>query len=112
MAVKQARIGDLRHRITLQTLALASDGQGGQTETWTNLVTVWAYVRPISANERLFAQKIEPLISHEVIIRHRTDLVSQMRFIYDSRTFQVKAPFRPDERKFYIKFLAIEDSAT
>lgn len=112
MGVKQTRIGDLRHRITFQTLALASDGQGGQTETWTNLVTVWAYVRPMSANERLFAQKIEPLISHEVIIRHRTDITSEMRFIYDSRTFQVKAPFRPDERKFYLKFLAVEDSKT
>lgn len=112
MGVNQTRIGDLRHRITFQTLSLVSDGQGGQTETWTNLVTVWAYVKPISANERLFAQKIEPLITHRVIIRHRTDILSQMRFVYDSRTFQIKAPFRPDERKFYLEFLAIEDSAT
>lgn len=112
MGITQARIGDLRHRITFQTLSLVTDGQGGYTETWADLVTVWAFVKPMTMNERIFAQKLEPLITHKVVIRYRTDVTSEMRFTYDSRTFQIKAPFTPDERKAYLEFLAVEDSKT
>lgn len=112
MGITPIRIGDLRHRITLQTLALTSDGQGGQTEAWADLATVWAYVKPISANERLYAQKLEPLITHRVTIRYRTDVTSEMRFTYEGRKFQIKAPYSLDERKAFLVFDAQEDSQT
>lgn len=112
MGVSKVRIGDLRHRITFQTLSRVSDGQGGFTETWTNLATVWAYVRPVSSRERTFAAQVQYQRSHEVIIRHRTDITQEMRFTYDSRTFQIKGALRPDERKFFLFIDAEENQGT
>lgn len=110
--ITQLPISELRHRITIQTLALTSDGQGGFTEAWTDVATVWAQVKPVNANERLFAQKLEPLVTHLITIRYRSDITSTMRVSFDSRTFQIKAPYSPDERNAYLVFQAVEDSQT
>ena len=112
MGIDKARIGDLRHRITLETLSRVSDGQGGFTETWSTLATVWAFIKPISSRERLFAESIGYQRSHEVIIRHRTDVTQEMRFTYDSRVFQIKGVKRPDERKAYLILDAEENQGT
>lgn len=119
MAVKKARIGDLRHRIRFQTLTQTSDGQGGQVEAWVNLISgtddeasIWAYVKPVSSRERLYAQQIEYQRSHVVTIRYRDDITQEMRFIFDGREFQIKGTIRPDERKFYLMFDAEENQGT
>jgi SPP1 family predicted phage head-tail adaptor len=110
--VSIARIGSLRHRIKFQTLSRATDGQGGFTETWTDLATVWAYVKPVSAREKMISNQIQYQRSHEVIIRHRTGITQEMRFLYDGRTFQIKGVRRPDERKFYLIIDAEENQGT
>lgn len=112
LGVSQVRIGDLRHRITIQSVSLVSDGQGGGTSTWTDVATVWAYVRPTSARERQFAEQIQYQRSHEVIIRHRDDVTQEMRFTFDSRIFQIKGVRRPDERKFFLIIDAEESQGT
>lgn len=112
MGSNKQDIGKLRHRITFETLAQVSDGQGGSTETWSTLATVWASVTPVSSKERLYGQKIDYQRSHKVIIRHRTDITQEMRFTYDSRTFQIKGALRPDERKFYLFIDAEENQGT
>lgn len=108
MGITQARIGELRHRLTFQTRTKTSDGMGGFTAPWTDSFTVWGRVRAVSARERLFSQKMDAEVTHEIIVRYRTGITSEMRFTYDGRTFQVKAPFTPDERKAYITFYATE----
>ena len=119
MGVKQAHIRDLRHRIRFQTLSQTSDGQGGQVESWVNLISgtneeasLWAYVKPKSSRERFFADQIEYQRSHVVTIRYRDDITNEMRFIFDGREFQIKGTIRPDERKFYLTFDAEENQGT
>jgi hypothetical protein len=51
--------GELDQRITLQSLALVSDGGGGSTETWSNVAILWAKVVPMSGRERLQADQLE-----------------------------------------------------
>ena len=105
-------IGDLRHRITFQTLSRTPDGQGGFVESWSDLVTVWARVKPVSSREKLYGQRLIYQRSHEVIIRHREDVNQEMRFLYDGRTFQVKGARAPDERRFFLIVDAEENQGT
>lgn len=105
-------ISNMRHRITFQTLSNVADGQGGVTTSWSDLATVWAYVKPISSRERLYTKQIQYQRSHEVIIRHRTDIDQTMRFTFDSRTFQIKGVRRPDERKAFLIIDAEENQGT
>lgn len=105
-------IGKLRSRITFETLSRSDDDQGGFTETWTELVTVWAHVRPVSSRERFFSDQIQYQRSHEVVIRHRDDITQEMRFTFDSRTFQIKGVRSPDEKGFWLVIDAEENQGT
>lgn len=113
---KEIKIGALRHRITIQKLNLTRDGQGGQTETWSDFSIVWADVQPVSANERLYTRQIQYQRSHKVIIRYLEDLTkdvtSTFRFLFDSRTFQIKGIRRLDEKKFWLLIDAEENRGT
>lgn len=113
---KVAEIGKLRHRITIQTLVRATDGQGGFTSTWTDLATVWADIKPVSSQERLFTQKVDYQRSHKVVIRYLSDLTAGVtnthRFIFDGRTFQIKGVRLFDEQKFYMMLDAEENQGS
>ena len=49
------RAGELQHELNVQTVANASDGQGGLVETWTTQATVYGRVNPIRADEMFYA---------------------------------------------------------
>jgi len=112
LGVSKARIGDLRHRITIESLTLAGDGQGGSSETWATFATVWASVEPVKGGERFFSEQIQYQRTHKIIIRHLTGINSTMRISFDGRTFQIKAIRRADERKFFMLIDAEENQGT
>jgi SPP1 family predicted phage head-tail adaptor len=98
-------ISKMRSRVTFQELLNTSDGQGGQSESWTNLSsnpTVWCYLRPTRSHERYFSQQIQYQRTHVAIVRYRTDLTNEMRMNYDNRVFQIKGIRNPDERKAFL----------
>jgi SPP1 family predicted phage head-tail adaptor len=103
---KPPAIGEMRHRVTIQTLTETSDGQGGQTQSWATLATVWGKLEPVKASEKAFAQRLQYARSHVLWIRHRTDISmltgNMNRIQFDSRTWQIKGIRRPDERKFFL----------
>lgn len=106
------QIAELRHRITFQRIAQVTDGMGGFTTTWSDVATVWAKVEPVSASERLISEKLETQRSHKVKIRYRSDITTDMRFTFNSRTFQVKGVHNPDERRVYTFIDAEENQGT
>lgn len=91
---------------------MVNDGQGGSNETWCDVATVWAYVEPTKSNERFFSQQIQYQRTHKVTIRHLDNVTTDMRFIYDNRTFQIKGIRRPDERKYFLIIDAEENRGT
>ena len=91
------RIGNMRSRITIQTLGGSIDEGGGQTTTWLELDVVWAHIRPLSGREILMADAQLGVVTHEIRIRYRTDVTTAHRIILGSRTFNIKAVLNPDD---------------
>lgn len=113
MTTKQpVNIGELRHRITFQSLSLTGDGQGGSLTSWTNFKTVWAKLKPISGRERNFAQRIEDVYTHEITIRKLDGITTTMRISFQNRIFQVKSIQPIDEERFWMKILTEEKVGT
>lgn len=109
----QSAISDLRHRILIQKLVLTSDGMGGKTQLWVDLIPraegadiddskVWASVVPVSSSERRFAERVEYQRSHKITMRYRGDVTTTMRFIFNDEIYQFKGNLRPDSRRFYL----------
>lgn len=84
------RLGELDQRITIKRKALARDGAGGATQSWTTLVTLWALVRPMSGGERNAAMRNEARADYLVVIRWRDDLRAGDRIEWRGRYMNIR----------------------
>ena len=94
-------IANLRERLTLEQPVRTPDGGGGAAVTWQTVTELWAYVRPISGDERLAHDQLSGRLTHEVWIRYRAGVLPAMRFtqgaahLRDRRRHRGRAPFTP-----------------
>jgi len=96
------KIAELRQRIKFQSLTRATDGQGGWTETWNDFTEVWAAIKPVSAKERYFSQRIEENVSHQITIRWLEGLTTEMRIVFENRIFQIHGIRRENEERWFM----------
>lgn len=92
------RAGQLRHRVELQRRKEGTDDFGEPTDEWETYATVWAAVRPLQGRDRWAAQQVNAEVTHEVEIRHRSDVKAEHRIKHGDRVLRIEAPFDPDER--------------
>lgn len=101
------RAGDLRRRITIQLKGTAADTFGQASTSWTDFLTCWAAISPLSGRELVTAQAINAEITHQISIRYLESLanpmqVAAMRIVYQNggvtRYFNVLSSQNVDER--------------
>ncbi len=115
MARRRVRIGELRHRLSIQAERAASDGGGGLTDPWADPVTVatvWGKIEPLTGGERLHALQIQDRLSHRIVIRHRSGITAAMRVVFGARAFNIRAVIDADERGRFLELLCDEGVAT
>lgn len=101
-------IGDLRTRLTLEAPSRVADGGGGADVTWSAVAEVWAAVKPVAGVESYALDRLAGKVSHEIVIRYRSDVKPQMRLRAGTRVFDIRVAFDPDARGRWIKCLAEE----
>ena len=102
------KIGQLRHRITVQQLSKARNSMGEEEPGWTNFATRWASIEPISGREYFTAQQVNAEITHRVRMRYLKGMENTMRFLYGTRIFQVKVIMNAEERNRELEILCTE----
>ncbi|MDX2259412.1 MAG: phage head closure protein [Hyphomicrobiaceae bacterium] len=105
------RIGDLRQRLVLERPVLVSDGGGGASEDWQSVADVWAAIEPLTGSERLEADAIAGTVSHEVWLRWRAGVGSDMRLRLGERLFDIRAVIDEGERRRFLRCLCEERAA-
>jgi SPP1 family predicted phage head-tail adaptor len=104
------RVGQLRQSLVLQSATKAVDSVGESIKTWANLSTnptVWGRAVYLSGRELEAAQKINSDIQMEFTIRHRADITTKNRVVWNSKNWNIGAVL-PDERKTMVRLLASE----
>lgn len=91
MARKPLRTGDLPHQITFERKVADGSFDGAGTESWQEVVTVWAQVQDVlpSRGERVadgFTTANRPA---RIRLRYRTDITSDMRIRFGARVMQI-----------------------
>lgn len=93
--------GQLRHRVTLQTLGRTRQAGGGYVEAPTTIATVWARVRALQGSERQRAMANGAANPFEVQIRYRAGLDSTKRAIYHhpdgDQVLNIRSVYDPTE---------------
>lgn len=109
------KISQLRQRIEFQNLSEIPDGQGGAEISWVTYQSCWAKIKPSSAGERVFAQKLQDDYDHEIIIRKTIDHLlpkAADRIKFKDRFFQVKSVHQEDEENWWLVIKAKEGVAS
>src|SRR4051812_40586432 len=88
--------GRLRTRVTLQKPTPSADGAGGSTIAFAAVGTLAADIMPIRADERRIGEAIADLTTHKIIIRHRSDIEPDDRFVFGDRVFRIRSVTDPD----------------
>jgi SPP1 family predicted phage head-tail adaptor len=101
-------VSRLRHRVTIEEVTQATDGQGGFTETWAEIGKAWADIKPMKAYERFQAAQFEVPVSHKITMRYRSDLTEKHRLIYDSRVLEIKGIINENEDSAFLIIAALE----
>lgn len=73
----------------ISTATSASDGQGGQLQTWTASGTVDARLSPISGGEAELASRLSERNSYVLTLPWETAIDTDDRVAYDSATYEV-----------------------
>ena len=82
-------LSTLNRRVTLEAQALAPDGGGGFTASWSTLATVWAAIEPISGADVFGPDASEARVKYRIIIRRRTDVIAGMRVNANGTVFTI-----------------------
>lgn len=86
--------GQLRERIAIQSYTAASDGMGGETQSWSTVATVWGRVRMVNGQEQFTAanERIQGTVSHKVNLREKAGgvtLTIRHRLLWLGRTLEI-----------------------
>jgi SPP1 family predicted phage head-tail adaptor len=93
------RAGQIRHRVTIQTVTETQDTQGGVTRSWAEAVKRWARITPIAGGETVLAGRAQSTTRFEVQIRSYTSLdTTDYRILFGTRVLNIENIRDLDER--------------
>lgn len=101
-------------QIEIQEKQTVSDGMGGTTVSWVTVATVDAVVMPMSARERLEADRLESSVTHKVymLADDVTALTATHRLKFGARVFNNARPQDIAEAGAWVRVDAEEGAAT
>jgi SPP1 family predicted phage head-tail adaptor len=98
----------LRHKVTLQTKTLTTDGQGGSTATWSDVTTLWCAIEPTKGYERYQAMQMQTPITHKITTRYAASVTTACRLKFGDRIFNVVEVINTEERNRFLIIKALE----
>ncbi|HEN8714178.1 TPA: phage head closure protein [Pseudomonas putida] len=94
------KAGPMRHRCRIYKPHREQNRSGGATEAWVEVGEVWAEVTTPTGRVSPVAEQLQAVISAEIRIRPRSDIVAGWR-LTEKRTgitYKVEAPLLNNER--------------
>jgi SPP1 family predicted phage head-tail adaptor len=111
------RISKLQQRITVQRRSATLDAYGQEINSWINIGTVWAEVKPLSGREKLrnSSMVVESQLTHQVTVRYSElfvppTIADAWRILFGTRIFNITASMNVDEGDKTIIFDCTEGS--
>ena len=101
-------IGDLRHRVQIESAVRTADGGGGSSVTWTLAAEVWAAIWPRTSDENFELDRVAGRATHDIWIRYRGDVRPEMRIRFGARTFDIRGVIDVEDRGRYLRCPVVE----
>jgi SPP1 family predicted phage head-tail adaptor len=86
---RRTMIGELRHRVSMQSSTESADAYGQDVRTWSTYATVWAMVEMSPGSEIQLGLSQQALAPYRVTIRYRGDVLPSHRIVYGAKILEV-----------------------
>lgn len=83
------RFEAMDRRITIQAPQTTLDAAGQPVESWADVATVWAEVKPFRGGERFLARQVVGQAVTTFIIRYRAGITVQHRIVYEGAAWNI-----------------------
>lgn len=105
--------GALNQRVTFQRPLTLKDDHGAVSQSWSDLMIVWAEVKPLSGREAAIAGRLSSELTHQITVRFQSlfddpQQVAQLRVDYRGRLFQIHSAINEGEARERVILLATE----
>lgn len=101
-------IGNLRHRVKIESYTPARDSYGAEIENWISVATVWASVEPISGKEYFASKQINAEVTTTITMRYHVGISPAMRVIFKERIFEILSVINLEERNIALVLMCKE----
>lgn len=94
-------IANRNKRVTFQRRGTGQSATGQPNGTFTNVMTIWAAINPISGREYFNASGERAEVTHKIDVRYCSelaDLKPKDRALYGSRVFNIRSVINVEER--------------
>ena len=104
-----ATIGQLRHRLMIETRQMSPDGAGGTTQTCVAWTSVWAGIKPLLAEPSLLPRQSGETLTHHIVIRYRDGVQTGMRFRKGAECYVIRQIVDPDQSRCRLVCLCTQE---
>ncbi len=101
--------GALNHRFVLESLTETPNGLGEMNQSWQVVADVWGTLGPAKPTSNQLAQQRQEMLTHEIVLRFRPDIMSGWRLREGVRTFEIITVHDPDECSQYLVCMTREE---
>jgi len=106
-------IGNLRHRVEIQTYTEVLGPNGGQNGTWATTSTVWAAVQTLTGHKLELARQIDAEATVEIRTRYcgsggTANITIANRLLFNSRILEPTYIVNENERNVALQILCKE----
>lgn len=104
--------GRLAHRVTIQNFTISRNSIGEEVKSWTDVATVWAEIRPLSARELINAKAAMAQVTKRITIRYRAGLLPSMRILHNGTVYQITEIIDANLAHVSLEFLCFAEVPT
>jgi len=108
MPAPTIKIGQLRHRVTIQRVTETRGTDGSVVQAWSTFANARAEIVPLSGSEDYVAQGLSASVVHRITTRYVTGVVPKMRIVWGDRTFEINSVRNIDERGRWLVMNCVE----
>lgn len=101
-------VAKMDRRVTVQAITQTTDSQGGFTESWADVISLWASIEPMSDYEKFQAQQLQTNTTHKITIRYYSGITTKHRLLYGSRVFNIKGILNLNEQNAFMQLKCVE----
>ena len=104
-------IGKMRYRVKVERATNTRDAGGGLSQAFNSVATIYANIKPKSANSTYTQGMLQEKVTHEITIRYMKNIDTNSRITYGTRQFAVNGIINVDERDRFLTLLCEEGIA-